>query len=418
MTNLKLKIHTLLRWSERYAKTDMVYLVGQSSWLLLGQIFIFIFSFILAWVFANYLEPAVYGTYKFALTVATLASITSLTGMGTAVARAIASGDNVDLSKIMRLKITAGTVGATAIFGLSIYYLYQGNTELSLLYAILAIWIPFFDSFGDFQYILQGRQKFDKHTLYRIIQRSVVTFCTAISVLLSGDLVVVTFSYFASLTMVSFILWKSTIRQNTLHTPSDLTDIKNFGLKLSAMNVFYIGANHIDKLLIYHFVGPAQLAAYFFAVALPGEVNGMLSNLSTVAFPRLVGKDSHHFKLALLKKISLYVLLLSVPIGIYISMAPWLFNFFFPSYTDAVYITQFFAGTLLFTPFSLLTHYFIASKNERALAVLTIATPATQFITMVILIPVLGVLGAVLAIYTKLIVDTILNLWFFLRPSK
>ena len=418
MIGLKLKIHTLLRWSEKYTKTDMVYLVGQSSWLIAGQGLIFVFSFVLAWLFANFLEPAVYGTYKFALTVATLASITSLTGMGTAVSRAVASGEYVDFSRIMRLKITAGTIGALAVFALSIYYLYQDNTELSLLYAILAIWIPFFDSFGDFQFILQGRQKFSQHTQYRIIQRLVVTLCTAASILLSGDLIVVTISYFSSLTLVSLFLWKSAAQQDTSQTPADFADIKNFGLKLSAMNVLHIGANHVDKLLIYHFVGPAQLAAYFFAVALPGEINGMLSHFSTVAFPRLVGKDSYNFKIALLKKICLYTLLLLIPVVIYIGIAPWLFAFLFPAYTDAVFITQLFAGTLLFTPFSLLTHYFLASKNARALAILAIATPATQFVTMVILIPLLGVLGAVLAIYARLTVDTLINFWFFLRPSE
>ena len=413
---LKTYSYQLLRGSERYTKTDMVYLVGQSSWLLAGQGIIFILSFALAWLFANFIAPEIYGIYKFAITVATLASITTLTGMGTAVARAYAAKQPLNLPSIMRIKITLGAVGAFGTLCLAGYYLCQGNTELALLFSMVAIWVPFFDSFGDYQFVLQGQELFKKQTFYRILQRSVVTLVTAGSILLSGDLLVVTGVYLGSLAVTNFLLWLSVrLQYSAPEKQANHRETVEYGIKLSFINIFYIGATQVDKVLLYHFLGPAQLAVYFFAVALPNELNGVLGNLNSVIFPRLVGKNSTHFKRALLIKTGLYALLLALPVSAYILLAPWLFATFFPVYLAAVPLTQLFAGTLLFSPTAVLTNYFLATKHERALAVLTVVGPTVLVIGLVTLIPLFGVVGAIFAIYIRLIGEVVLNLWFFLR---
>jgi len=61
---LKDKIYRLLRRSEKYFKTDMVYLAHGGFWLTLGQIISSAASFLLAIAFANLLPKETYGTYK------------------------------------------------------------------------------------------------------------------------------------------------------------------------------------------------------------------------------------------------------------------------------------------------------------------------------------------------------------------
>lgn len=65
--HLKTRIHALLRSSERYFKTDMVYLAKGGSWLFSAQVLSGALSFILAIAFANLVPKEAFGTYKYVL---------------------------------------------------------------------------------------------------------------------------------------------------------------------------------------------------------------------------------------------------------------------------------------------------------------------------------------------------------------
>src|SRR5690606_7328003 len=92
INHVKTRLYKLLRWSERYTKTDMVYLARGGTWLTLGTIAATALAFISALVFANFLPKDVYGTYSFVLSMAAILAIPTLHGMMTATARAVARG--------------------------------------------------------------------------------------------------------------------------------------------------------------------------------------------------------------------------------------------------------------------------------------------------------------------------------------
>ena len=62
---IKEKIYKLLRKSEKWTHTDMIYLAKGGFWLTLGQIISSVSSFALAVAFANFLPKEVYGNYKY-----------------------------------------------------------------------------------------------------------------------------------------------------------------------------------------------------------------------------------------------------------------------------------------------------------------------------------------------------------------
>lgn len=408
-----------LRWSERYTQTDMVYLFGQSGWLFLGQGTAFIFSFGLAWVFANFVSPADYGLYKFVLTAATFATVTTMTGFGVAMARAIAQGQAVSLPRLVHLKVRFGLIGAAGLLCIAGYYVYVGNTLLASLFAISAIWIPFYESFGDYSYLLQGKKDFRAQTVLRTLQRFFMTTATVSAIWLTPSIVSITFVYFAAYTLSQYFVYRYTIKRHPAgddsKTPYDA--IVDYGTKLSLQNVFFIGAGQIDKILLFKFLGPTQLAIYFFAIALPQELQGVLGNINSVAFPKLVDKRDHLFKVALVRKIVLYTLALAVPVGAYILIAPFLFKFFFPAYVESIFISQLFAGTIFFTPASVFWHYFYAIEDRRALLFGTVLGPGSFITSLLILVPLFGLVGAVAAVYVRGVVDLVAALIFFARVT-
>ena len=54
-----------LRWTEKYTRTDMVYLVSGGFWLSIAQIGTSILGFLLTMVLANLLAPELLGEYRF-----------------------------------------------------------------------------------------------------------------------------------------------------------------------------------------------------------------------------------------------------------------------------------------------------------------------------------------------------------------
>ena len=84
----KNKIYKALRWSEKYTKTDMLYLAKSGSWLSFGHGFAMLSGFFMSLAFANLFPRESFGTYKFVLSMAGILGAFSLTGMGTAVTQA------------------------------------------------------------------------------------------------------------------------------------------------------------------------------------------------------------------------------------------------------------------------------------------------------------------------------------------
>ena len=91
-TRLKGKSLALLRWSEAYTKTDMLYMAHGGSWLTFAKAVGMASSLLLAAAMANLIPPEVFGNYKFVLSATGIIGAFSLTGMGTAIIQAVSRG--------------------------------------------------------------------------------------------------------------------------------------------------------------------------------------------------------------------------------------------------------------------------------------------------------------------------------------
>ena len=92
MRNIRYKVKELLLRSEKYTKTDMLYLARGGFWLTLGQGLGIIAGLLLVIGFANLLPKEVYGNYKFILSLGGIIGAFTLTGMSIAVTQAVARG--------------------------------------------------------------------------------------------------------------------------------------------------------------------------------------------------------------------------------------------------------------------------------------------------------------------------------------
>ena len=140
---LKVKTYNFLRWTEKWLKTDMVYFSRGGFWLTAGQMFSSLSAFLLSIAFANLLPKETYGTYKYVLSIASILSIPTLSGMTTSLAQAIASGSDGSFIPAVKARIKWGLLGALASLILASYYFYQADTTLTISFLMAAVFLPF-----------------------------------------------------------------------------------------------------------------------------------------------------------------------------------------------------------------------------------------------------------------------------------
>jgi O-antigen/teichoic acid export membrane protein len=160
LPKLRNRIYSLLRTSEKYTKTDMVYLAKGGFWLGFGQVGISFIAFILSITFARYVSKEVYGTYRFLLSLFWTLTAFSFTGLSAAVVRAIAQGKEGAYRQSFKYSIIGSAPMSAIAFGIAYYHFYHTNSTLGLGALAIAILGPLFQLAYLYGSFLEGKKDF------------------------------------------------------------------------------------------------------------------------------------------------------------------------------------------------------------------------------------------------------------------
>lgn len=413
---VKDRLYHLLKWSERYTKTDMVYITKGTFWLLLSQGLLFLLSFGLLWVFANHLDPAVYGQYRFFTTAVGILAITSLTGMHTATIRAVARGYSGLIPHILHTRLRWSAFSVLAALGAAGYYFWQGDSTMSGLFIITALFIPFQQSFTLYNSYMIGRKDYRSFTPISVSQKVIIVIATVTAIVLTQNIFWILGSYLASTALANVVIYYYTIYRWPLSNQTD-TETIPYGMKLSLVGSIGVASSQLDKIALWYLTGPIAVAAYTIASALPREVAGAFSHIGVLALPKMAGQNKAALRSSLLRKMLIFFFA-SLPIALaYIITAPLIFQYFLSQYLEYVLLSQVASILIVLTPVTLLIQYFQATMHTRALYAMQFILPVALIGLFFILIPLLGALGAVLATIGSQIANFILLLYYFLTDS-
>lgn len=405
-----------LNWLQKILRTDIRYVLGGGFWLLLNQGFTFALSVIFLWVFTNYLNQETYGEYRFITTVATLLALTALPGSATTLVRSVARGYRGTLVLLVKERIRWGFIGsAIALVGAS-YYFTQDDSRLALLFLLIAITVPFLESYSSYQYYLNGLKEFKDYALLRTLKRFIVVTASITPIFLGEGIIVIVTCFFASTILSDRLLLWYTTKKYPLDNKQDEGAL-SYAKHLSVMSGLKLGAQHLDKVALWYFAGPVQVAVYAVAMAIPQELVSGVGQISKLALPKMSHRSASELQQALLRKTFIYFIIVSPLVFLYVITSPYLFSAFFPEYYDSVFFTQVAALLLFITPSGLLMQYFVATENKRVQYKTTIVEPLVQILLYMILIPTFGVLGAVLAVLIKHTVVFGLLILFFVKEK-
>lgn len=394
---IKHTIYQILKYSEKYTKTDMVYLAKGGFWLSLNNIVIAVITLVISIAFANLLPREIYGQYKYAIAVFAILKLFTLEGMGTAVTQAVARNFEGVVKKALRTRILWGVIGSLIGFSLTIYYYFAGNPVLAVTFFIIGIFVPLFDSFSVYIPYLNGKKLFPALAKLRISVEVVSAAVLIVALFLTDNLFVILISYFLPHATMRIIFYFFAIRKYKLNQKID-DQVISYGKHLSIMAVISQIADNIDKILLWHLLGAIPVAIYSFAVAIPNQLKSFVKEIKILALPKLSAQDPAVIKKTLTKKILKTMLILVPVVAANIILAPFIFTLFFPQYIESIFYSQIFALSILLAPQMLFKTHLEAHIKKKRLYFINFFTPSIRILLFIFLIPIYGIIGAMLSI--------------------
>ncbi|MFH1780611.1 MAG: oligosaccharide flippase family protein [Candidatus Nealsonbacteria bacterium] len=404
-------MYKFLRKTQKYTGTDNVYLARGGFWLTLGQVMSMAASFLLAIVFANLLDPVIYGNYKYVLSLIGLLGVFSFPGIRSAINQAVARGLEGSFYTGFRAQCKLSVLGSLVAIAAAVYYLIRGNEILPIPLLLTAVFFPLMEASQIYISFLAGRKLFDMQTKYGIINQIFIVIVTVSTLLLTKNLFWLLTVYLVSRTVLNYAFYLITKIRFMPNQKEDSQTI-NFGIHLSLMAFIGQIAAYLDKVLVFTSIGAGSLAIYSFATLAPEQIQNIIGNVSALALPKLAPRSREEIKATIMKKVwKLFLLTIAVTI-LYIVLAPLLFKIFFPQYLGSVLYSQVYMLSILTVPISLLGTAFQAKMMKKELYWLK----SKSFIRVglfVIFIPLYGVWGALAAIIGSEIYGASLILFLF-----
>ncbi len=289
LEKLKTKLYNFLRWSEKYTKTDMVYLASGGFWLTLGYGINIIKGLAISVLMANLFPKESYGYYKFILSIFSLVGIFSLSGMSIAIIQSTARNLDGIFYQAVKLVRRWSWLGSLSLLAAALYYFTKNNLNFTLIFISLAFLFPWHATSGYYGAILTGKKKFDIQTKYFTIY-SLVTFLSIISVILATRNIFWTiFAFVLSDVIVgNFFTFRSS--KKFLHNNNTDPQSIKYGFHLSLIGIINTIAQNIDKIILPILLNYQELAIYSIALVIPEQIKGWFKNFGSLILPKFSNK--------------------------------------------------------------------------------------------------------------------------------
>ena len=148
-------------------------------------------------------------------------------------------------------------------------------------------------------------------------------------------------SIYAITTFIPSILFYAyTLRKFKPPAGGDVIDTLKYGRELTYLRFIEPIVSQIDKVILAHFWGPAQLAVYSLALAVPNRVSLLIKSWVAIGFPKFAEKTFTEINQVFWRRIVQGVFLGSVVTIGYMLVSPYLFKYLLPQYIEGVFYSQ------------------------------------------------------------------------------
>lgn len=418
MPALTHRLVSLLRSSERYIKLDMVYLTKGGFWMSFGQAASSVIALLLTIAFANLLPKETFGIYRYILSLAGVLNIFALTGMNSAVARAVATGHEGALRTSVRYQFKWNLVMLAAFWALAGYYFIQGDSLFATSFLLLGVCVPSTLALNTYGAYLEGKKEFKLANISSVISSLVYAAGMVAAILWSGEVFWLVAAYAVTTFVSTLFFYIVTLR---IFKPpiTDAGETLTYGRELTFIGFIEPLTSQIDKIILAHFWGPAQLATYSLAMAVPGRLTSFIKTLVGLGSPKFATKTYEEINAVFYKRIFLGMGLGAVTAIAYIVASPYLFMYLLPQYLDGVFYSQILATSLLFAmPNRFVSLLLVSQKLSKVIFTNSLIQGTIKLILFIVLGIWGGIMGLVLAYVAMAFIGMLVNILIWRVATK
>jgi O-antigen/teichoic acid export membrane protein len=384
----------------KLSQIDLAYIMRGGFWMSVGHLFISLTSFFVAYIFANYIEKDVYGTYKFVFSLVAIITAFTLTGMGDAVTQSTASGNQKSLQTGFRMMLRWSIIPIGISLAVCTYYLWKGNVVLGVSVLLVTFLTCIFQSAVLYKNFLVGIKSFKEHSAISVFQAIIPNIVLVIILLFfTQENLILIVSVFTGANVLTGLVLYFYIKKKYAISSNDHKDedISVYAKQLSVMNIISRIANNIDKVIVFHLLGATQTAIYSITLIIPEQIKVLVKQIATMSTPKFAKRPVEQIKNNFFRKQLLLGLVILGIVACYIFVAPVLYKILFPLYSDSVLYSQIFALSLLATPLLISQSFLKAHKKTKELYQFTFISNITGLIVLCFGAFYWGLIGVIVA---------------------
>jgi O-antigen/teichoic acid export membrane protein len=363
---------------------------------------------IVIYVLVRALDQESFGEYNLVLTCVSLCSLFALPGLKNAVMQSIARKHPGTYRAAVPLGFFSSFIGSAILLVAGLWYWVHDNQELGIAFVICALIFPFAEGITQWRGFKTGQEDFKgivRLEAFAIAARNLLIILAIL--LVPGSIILplaIFFGVAAAQNIIQTYITSRSVSSQSLAEEGSLS----YGFKLSLYKGFDTVATQLDRFLIFFLLSPVSLALFVAALKVPELIKGLIIDIAVVLGPRFAKHKS--YKAHIDKALKIFSLVVGATIvTIAFTILPRLFILIFgESYSEAIPYAQALMCSYAISNNAQFKVRFIKSQlDSKSVREISIVMALSRIILSVCLIPTLGLLGAVISIFSVRVINTL-----------
>ncbi len=224
MEPIKQRTKVLLEKIGLYTKIDMVYFAKGGFWLNLNFFVSSLTSFVLSVAFAHFVPKETYGIYQYILSIASILTAFSLTGMNTAITQSVANGFDRTVKESIPFQFKWSTFSSLGALAISGYYFFNNAYVFSLSFLAIALCLPVINTMNTYSSYLTGKKDFRRFFIFSNIFNGIYFGVMLGTIILSKNPFYLILSYLLVGAVINTLLYFKSLKEIP---PNDKKDPEN-----------------------------------------------------------------------------------------------------------------------------------------------------------------------------------------------
>ncbi|MFA6184008.1 MAG: oligosaccharide flippase family protein [Parcubacteria group bacterium] len=393
------KVYSLSKKLGKKIGLDLPYFIKNGFWVSLRQIITIIAGLILYISFARFLSKEVFGQYQLIISIWSIVSICSISGLNTSISAAVANGSDGNYQSVVKKSFLWSIIGIPILWIIGFYYIKE-SFPLGISLLVTSIIFPFFYAFNTWDSFLQGKALFDISAKYFSIQSIVNTLFSVLAILFYKDnLLVIATIYLGIFALFNVLFYQKSLKY--INNNNKDPDVDKYGFFLTKISALGIVADNVDKIILATFLSPVTLAAYSIVSLIPIKLRESVKPLLSILFPKFIITNEDLWQLlknkrAIVLFFGIVILILSV--FYYFFIVKLCLLLFGTNYTEYYSYSKYFVlFIILYIPQNMIVRYVYAKKMNAVIVFSDTVYYITKIILSFTLIFKYGLFGAVVA---------------------